>query len=166
MHYSCTNSSTLVIKTVLYLLSHHIKFATCSLYNNILVKSTNQFLQCRQHIFNKIQTITTLVEQCTDKQTLQTINTQLGTTIGLIKCYLEQTKPVLPPKRQHEPVNKTIAPQRPFFSTRKRQKTPSIRLAKPKNTEKEEIEKKLNNDTRLYMAKKSTYGMSKSNIKK
>ena len=46
MHYSCTNSSTLVIKTVLYLLSHHIKFITCNLYNNILVKSTNQFLQC------------------------------------------------------------------------------------------------------------------------
>ena len=100
-------------------------------------------IETRQHIFNKIQTITTLVEHCTDKQTLQMINTQLGTTIGLIKCYLEQTKPVLPPKRQHEPVNITIAPQRPFFSTHKRQKTPSIRLAKPKNTEKEEIEKKI-----------------------
>ena len=77
-------------------------------------------IETRQHVFNKIQTITTLVEQCTDKQTLQTINTQLGTTIGLIKCHLEQTKPVLP-LTQHEPVNKTIAPQRPFFSTRKRQ---------------------------------------------
>ena len=43
MHYSCTNSSTLVIKTVLYLLSHLIKLITCNLYNNILVKSTNQF---------------------------------------------------------------------------------------------------------------------------
>ena len=78
-------------------------------------------IETRQHVFNKIQTITTLVEQCTDKQTLQTINTQLGTTIGLIKCHLEQTKPVLP-LTQHEPVNKTIAPQRPFFSTRKRPK--------------------------------------------
>ena len=27
-------------------------------------------IETRQHIFNKIQTITTLVEQCTDKQTL------------------------------------------------------------------------------------------------
>ena len=30
-----------------------------------------------QHIFDKAQAITTLVEQCTYKQTLQTINTQL-----------------------------------------------------------------------------------------
>ena len=78
-------------------------------------------IETRQHIVNQIQTITTLVKHCTDKQTLQTINTQLGTTIELMKCHLEQTKPVLPPT-QHEPVNKTIAPQRPFFSTCKRQK--------------------------------------------
>ena len=34
--------------------------------------------------------------------------------------------------------NKTIAPQQPFFSTCKKQKTPSVtvRLVKPKNTEK------------------------------
>ena len=75
-------------------------------------------IETRQHIFNKIQTITTLVEHCTDKYTLQTINTQLRTTIGLIKY---QTKPVLLPT-QHEPVNKTIAPQRSFFSTRKYKK--------------------------------------------
>ena len=79
-------------------------------------------IEIRQHIFNKIQTITTLIEQCIDKQTLQTINIQLGTTIGLIKCYLEQMKPVLPPIQQHEPVNKTVAPQRPSFNTCKRQK--------------------------------------------
>ena len=61
-------------------------------------------IDTRKHIFNNIQTITTSVEHCTDKQTLQTINTQLGTTIELIKCHLEQTKPV--PLTQHEPVNK------------------------------------------------------------
>ena len=54
-----------------------------------------------------------------------------------MKCHLEQTKPVLPPT-QHEPVNKTIAPQQLFFSTCKRQKT-SVRLAKPKNTEKNKL---------------------------
>ena len=74
-------------------------------------------IETRQYILNKIQTITTLVEQCTDKQTLQTIKSQLGTTIGMKKCYLEQTKPSLPPTQHHEPVNKTIALQRPFFST-------------------------------------------------
>ena len=79
-------------------------------------------IEIRQHIINKIQTITTLIEQYTDKQTLQTINIHLGTTIGLKKCYLEQTKPVLPPSQQHEPINKTVAPQQPFFNTCKRQK--------------------------------------------
>ena len=68
------------------------------------------YIEIRQHIFNKIQIIKTLVEHCTDKQTLPTINTQLGTTIRLIKCHLEETKPVLAPT-QHEQVNKTIAPQ-------------------------------------------------------
>ena len=36
-----------VITTVLCLPLHYIEFATCNLYNNKLVKSTNQFLQCR-----------------------------------------------------------------------------------------------------------------------
>ena len=87
-----------------------------------MLGDTNIIIETRQHIFNKMQTITTLVEQCTDKQTLQMINTQLGAIIGLIKCYLEQTKPVLQPTQQYELVNKTIVPQRPFFSARKRQK--------------------------------------------
>ena len=40
-------------------------------------------IKTRQHIFNKIETIITLVVQCSDKQT---INTQLGPTIQLKKC--------------------------------------------------------------------------------
>ena len=46
MYYCLCSCSALVVKTVLRLLLHHTKFATCNLYNNILVKSTNQFLQC------------------------------------------------------------------------------------------------------------------------
>ena len=37
--------------------------------------SNLDIIETRQQIFNKIQTITTLVEQCTDKQPLQMINT-------------------------------------------------------------------------------------------
>ena len=40
----------------------------------------------------------------------------------------------------------------------------SVRLAKKKSTEKE-IKKQLNNDTRLDMTKKATYGATKSTIK-
>ena len=42
--------------------------------------SNLDIIETRQYVFNKIQTITTLVEQ------------YLGTTIGLIKCHLEQMK--------------------------------------------------------------------------
>ena len=41
------------------------------------------------------------------------------------------------PPTQYKPVNKTITPQQSFFSTCKRQKTSSVRLAKTKNKEKE-----------------------------
>ena len=41
------NISALVIKTVLFTFLHHNKFTTCAytLYHNILVKLTSQFLQ-------------------------------------------------------------------------------------------------------------------------
>ena len=41
--------------------------------------------------------ITTLVEQCIEKQTLQGKNAQLDTIIGLIKCHTTQKKAVFPP---------------------------------------------------------------------
>ena len=62
--------------------------------------------ETRQHVFNKIETVITLVVQCSDKQTLQTINTQLGPTIQLKKMLIRATKPVLLLTQQHEPVNK------------------------------------------------------------
>ena len=84
-------------------------------------------IETRQCIFDNVHSIITLVEQCTDKrtlqaitacyhnrtdkQTLQTITTQLVTTIGLIKYHLEQMKEVLSPTQQHELVNKIIVPQ-------------------------------------------------------
>ena len=46
MYYSYINSSMLIIKTMLCPLTQHFEFATCNLYNNILIKSANQFLQC------------------------------------------------------------------------------------------------------------------------
>ena len=54
---------------------------------------------------------------CTHKQTLQSTNAQLGNTIVLIKCHLEQMKGVFLSIQQREPVNITIAPQQHFFST-------------------------------------------------
>lgn len=84
-----------------------------------------------------------MAEQYTDKQTLQTINTHLGTTIGLIKCHSEQMKSILPLIQLYEPVNKAVALQQLFFRTDKRRKTQSVRLPKLKYKEKEETKKKL-----------------------
>ena len=64
MYYCLCNCSTLAIKTVLCLLLYHAKFATCNLYNNILVKSTNQFLQCMMMITQQI--LFTVILLCTD----------------------------------------------------------------------------------------------------
>ena len=61
-------------------------------------------IETRQHVSTKL--IITLVVQCSDKQTLQTINTQLGPTIQLKKMLIRATKPVLLLTQQHEPVNK------------------------------------------------------------
>ena len=43
--YWYTTVNVAISSSVLCLLLHHTKFATCKLYNNIFVKSTNQFLQ-------------------------------------------------------------------------------------------------------------------------
>ena len=47
--------------------------------------------EIQQKAVDKLRIITTLVEQCIEKQTLQAINAQLDTTIGLIKypCNLQ-----------------------------------------------------------------------------
>ena len=78
----------------------------------------------------------TWVEQCIVNQTLQAINAQLDTTIGLIKCHTAQKKTVFQPINQQEPANKSLQQQKPFFITRKRRKASSIRKAKPTTNDK------------------------------
>ena len=118
-------------------------------------------MEIREQVITKLQRITTLIEQCTDKETLQVVNGQLNTTIGLVKCHSKQYKPVLPQINNCEPSNKTIKPQRPFFSTRKRRKTATIRVAKPTTLEKELTESRLRSDNLIYTVKKSAYGKCK-----
>ena len=55
-------------------------------------------MEIREQGITKLQIITTLIEQCTDKETLQVVNAQLNTTTGLVECHSEQYKPVLPQK--------------------------------------------------------------------
>ena len=63
MYYCLCSCSALVVKTVLRLLLHYTNFSTCNLYNNILVKSTNQFLQCRYiYIYTTVGLINTPVD--------------------------------------------------------------------------------------------------------
>ena len=70
-------------------------------------------------------------------------------TIGLTECYSQHAQPELRLVQQHPP-NKAVTPQRPFFSTHKRQKTATIRLAKPSSGEKDNIKTRLENTSRLY----------------
>ena len=96
--------------------------------------------EIQRKVVDKLRIITTLVERCIEKQTLQAINAQLHTTIGLIKCHTKQKKAVFPPINQQEPANKSLQQQRPFFSTRK---ASSVRIAKPTTNDKLIIEKKI-----------------------
>ena len=93
-----------------------------------------------------------------EKQTLQAVNVHLDTTIGIIKCHSIQKKAVFPPITQHQPANKSLAKQRPFFSTRKRKKTASIRIAKPTTHDKCVIENKLNLHSKMFTTTKIPYG--------
>ena len=106
--------------------------------------------EIREQAITKLQRITTLIEQCTDKETLQVVNAQLNATIGLVKCHSKQYKPVSPQINNCEPSNKTIKPQRLFFGTRKRRKTTTIRVAKPTTFKKELTE---SSDNLIYTVK-------------
>ena len=115
----------------------------------------------RTKAIDKLCIATTLTEQCTEKEILQEINTQLNTLIGRIKHLSKQLSPVLPKTSQHIPVNK-ITTQRPFFSTRKRPKSASVRIAKPSKTDKETIANKLDTDKRVYLTTKCPMGKAYS----
>ena len=80
--------------------------------------SYTDLAQLRHQAREKIQTLITLIDHCTDRVILKRIDTQLTTTIGLTKCYSQHAQPELTLVQQHPP-NKAVTPQRPFFSTRK-----------------------------------------------
>ena len=107
-------------------------------------------IEIQRKAVDKLRIITTLVEQCKEK---------LDTTIGLIKCHTTQKKEVFPPINQLEPANKRMKQQRPFFSTRKRRKTCSIRIAKPTGNDKLIIERKLNLHTNVYTTRTTPHSI-------
>ena len=111
------------------------------------------------------QIIASLIEKCSDKDILQTINSQLSSIIGLIKCHNAQKVPrlSLPSTSAHEPANKKITPQR-LFSTRKRKRIPKVRLAKPTLNEKQGIENKLQKSINMYTTMETAQGTCIVNI--
>ena len=56
----------------------------------------------QQKAVDKLRIITTLVEQSIEKQTLQTTNAQLNTTIGVINWHTKQKKAVFSPINQQD----------------------------------------------------------------
>ena len=103
-----------------------------------------------EQVIHKLQTVRTVVSNCKNKQLLHTINSQLTTIIHLAKTHQTADEPTLPPAKKFAP-NKAVTPQRkPFFSTRKKKKTCTIRLSKPTLKEKDEIHTKLKSNKLVY----------------
>ena len=107
------------------------------------------------------QAIASLIEQCSDTDILQSINSQLSSIIGLIKCHNEQKMPELlstSPHARAEPANKKITPQK-LFSTSKRKKSSKVRLARPTPEVRQVIGDKLQNNHILYTTLETAQGM-------
>ena len=65
--------------------------------------SYSDLTQLRHQTREKIETLITLIEHCTDRDTRKIIDTQLTTPIGLTKCYSQHAQPELPLVQQHPP---------------------------------------------------------------
>ena len=117
-------------------------------------------IESRRKALRSVQQLTALIEECNDEEMLTQVNSEINTSIRLLKCELHNV--TLPVVSQQEPANKKLSPQRRFFSTRKRNRVSSVKIAKPTNEEKNEIIAALSTDSKAYKTKKTAKGTQMS----
>ncbi len=127
-------------------------------FDQITAAYNKDVTHTRHQASTKLQTLNTILEQSTDIELIELIDKQLNATIGLTKYHEQQTKPALPQVEQHPPSNKKVTRQISFFSTRKKQKTATVRIAKPTRLEKDHIKNVLQSNTVLYTDKLKAAG--------
>ena len=107
----------------------------------------------KNDIIEKLSSLSTQVQQCDSLSTLSAVESLIKTANNAIKVNIGDSSQLHP--LVNEPTNKKVSLQRPFHSTRKRNKRPSLRLAKPSQIQKNDICVKLNQST-LYCTYESS----------
>ena len=104
-------------------------------------------------LVEKLSSLSNLIKNCDNLPALSIIDSLIKTASNAVKVNTSEQQQLNPVCS--EPLNKNIIPQRPFKSTKKRRKQPSMKLVKPSRSDKEAICSKLNTET-LYNSSSST----------
>ena len=157
--YSCNCSDALIHHTIckhIHLIAstnHHLasKCASTSFdqdHDSLLAAlqtNVSEASHIKNTIIRELSSLSTQVQQCENLSALSTVNTVIKTANNAMKLNISDSSQLHPVS--NEPVNKKISLQRPFYSTKKKSKKPSLRLVKPSQMQKNEIRLKLNEDT-------------------
>ena len=100
--------------------------------------TTDSIIELRKRVHSKLAIITTQINQCTTASTLSAAETHLNFAINIIRA-MHSTPPNIVMLPSREPSNKNIQPQRPFHSTKKKSKKPTVRISKPTVQQKESL---------------------------
>ena len=110
------------------------------------VTQMGQLTIYREGIQNQLIALAGYLNTITDMSTLHDVKAFITSALNLIKARQNSSVMTLPVPK-HQPPNKRIPIQRPFFSTKRKRNRANIRLAKPTIEEKVDICKALLNGT-------------------
>ena len=106
------------------------------------VTQMGQLTIYREGIQNQLIALAGYLNTITDMSTLHDVKAFITSALNLIKARQNSSVMTLPVPK-HQPPNKRIPIQRPFFSTKRKRNRANIRLAKPTIEEKVDICKAL-----------------------
>ena len=118
-----------------------------------LQTDVNDVSNIKNAIIQKLSSLSTEIQQCENLSALSAVESIIKNANNAIKMNFSKSPQLNP--ITNEPVNKKMELQRPFHSTKKRTKRPSLRLAKPSQMQKNDICLKLNQST-LYSTEESS----------
>ena len=119
--------------------------------------STTPVSTMKSTLIEKLSSLFNQIKNCDSLPALSIIDSLIKTANNAVKVNTSEQQQLNPVC--NEPLNKNIILQRPFLSTKKRRKQPSLRLVKPSQSDKETICSKLNSQT-LYSTSTSTDELS------
>ena len=113
----------------------------------------------------RLRVLVALVTQCDNRESLLAAERLLNSAKGALKAISRTVPNTFLHVRSHEPANKRITSQRSFYCTKKRRRTPLVRIAKPTQQEKEQISSSLLQRIPLYSSEKGKQGVPRDRSK-